>query len=176
MNSGTIQPSNKQVYERQTMPFVLATTTYGFVTGSVTLVIAALVLAGCAGPETRPPEPAQPLPPTLVYFYPNQGQSTAQQGRDRYECYQWARKKTGFNPSLPQLAPHQRLEFVPGSAGQDAAITDRHEPVQGHAPETPEAVKRKQLDKRELQRLELQAMDYRRAMTACLEGRGYTVR
>ena len=62
-----------------------------------------------------------------IYVYPNKGQSTEQQGRDRYECYVWAVGQTGFDPV----------------AGE------------------PDAAK---------------ASDYQRALAACLEGRGYTVR
>jgi hypothetical protein len=51
---------------------------------------------------------------TVVYVYPDQGQSDAQSDRDRYECHMWAVKETGFDPSDTQLAPHQRVEVVGG--------------------------------------------------------------
>ncbi|MCK7477547.1 MAG: hypothetical protein M0C28_08730 [Candidatus Moduliflexus flocculans] len=35
---------------------------------------------------------------TQIYFYPNQGQSTEQQSRDHYACYNWAVDQTGFDP------------------------------------------------------------------------------
>jgi hypothetical protein len=34
-----------------------------------------------------------------VYFYPLHGQSAQQQDRDRYECYLWSRRQTGYDPS-----------------------------------------------------------------------------
>ena len=36
---------------------------------------------------------------TDVVAYPSRGQSSDQQGRDRYECHQWAVNQSGFDPS-----------------------------------------------------------------------------
>ena len=36
---------------------------------------------------------------TQIYFYPNKGQSTEQQSRDHYECYNRAIEQTGLDPS-----------------------------------------------------------------------------
>ncbi|MCI0506751.1 MAG: hypothetical protein L0Z73_11675 [Gammaproteobacteria bacterium] len=72
-------------------------------------------LLGCAPTGyTVKAQPAvsQPLPTTTVYFYPTRGQSEQQQDRDRYECYMWAVKQTGFDPGQAQLAPHQRIEVT----------------------------------------------------------------
>ena len=33
-----------------------------------------------------------------VFIYPNKGQSQKQQDKDKYECYDWAKKQTGFDP------------------------------------------------------------------------------
>lgn len=61
--------------------------------------------------------------PTQIFFYPNKGQDASQQDRDRYECYLWAMDKTGFDPSIPQLAPHQKVEVVPSPpTGHDTAV------------------------------------------------------
>jgi hypothetical protein len=143
-----------------------------------------------------------------VYFYPTRGQSAAQQDRDRYECYLWARKQTGFDPSSPQLAPHQRLEVQPmpptghdtvvaaatgavlgaivsppGRTAEGAAVGAVTGAVVGAASdaERQEQAERVQqcYDQRAAQRaaqFERQASGYRRAMAACLQGRGYTVR
>ena len=69
--------------------------------------------------STQAPQP----PPTQIFFYPNKGQDATQQDRDRYECYLWAVKQTGFDPSMPQLAPHQKVEVLPRPpAGHDTAL------------------------------------------------------
>jgi len=175
------------------------------------LGITGLLLAGCAQPGyTVRPRAAPPSPPPSVeiYFYPTKGQSKAQQERDRYECYLWAVKQTGFDPGQAQLAPHQRVEVVPTTPpGSDVAagavtgavvgsiMSHPHDSGTGmvfgaitgamigaaseQAKQQQAAQIQQQYDARDAQqyaRLDRQARDYRRAMTACLEGRGYTVR
>ncbi|MEZ5565969.1 MAG: hypothetical protein R3F24_10815 [Gammaproteobacteria bacterium] len=55
---------------------------------------------------TEPPEAPDggmttPLDYTSEFVYPARGQSEAQQADDRYACYQWAVKQTGFDPTQP---------------------------------------------------------------------------
>ena len=38
------------------------------------------------------------------YIYPSKGQSQEQQERDKFECYNWARQQTGFDPTAPSYA------------------------------------------------------------------------
>jgi predicted lipid-binding transport protein (Tim44 family) len=56
-----------------------------------------------------------------IYAYPTRGQSAQQQDRDRYECHNWARQQTGYDPAnqapattvaapLPQAAPPPSFE------------------------------------------------------------------
>ena len=42
---------------------------------------------------------------TQIYFYPTKGQSTQQQSRDHYACYNWAVEQTGFDPSVSSIVP-----------------------------------------------------------------------
>ena len=177
----------------------------------IVISLLSFVLISCAPPAytvrsrtTSPP----PLPSVTLYFYPTTGQSKAQQDRDRFECYQWAKKQTGYDPGQEQLAPHQRIEVQsatpPGSDAAAGAITGavigsmlspRRDHGQsmvfgaitgamlGAASEEAKKQQAEQLQQRydtkdaqRYARLERQASDYRRAMSACLEGRGYTVR
>jgi len=168
------------------------------------------IFSACSPPaytvqKTAAPPP--PLPSTEIYFYPARGQTAAQQERDRYECYLWAVKQSGFDPGQAQLAPHQRVEVKPTPApGTDTIVGaasgavigsmlasphDRGEgmifgaitgALLGAASDTARQQQaqriQQQYDVKDAQRyarLERQARDYRRAMTACLEGRGYTV-
>lgn len=151
--------------------------------------------------------PAQ-IPTTTVYFYPTKGQSETQQDRDRYECYLWAVKQSGFDPGQAQLAPHQRVEVTPAAPpGSDTAsgavsgaiigsmMSPRRDSGFGlvfgaitgaligsasdQARQEQAARAQQYYDAKEARKfalVEKQARDYRRAMTACLEGRGYTVR
>jgi hypothetical protein len=176
----------------------------------VMMIAAGFVLAACAPRPMVRPVPAEPAPPpqTEVYFYPLKNQDAKQQDRDRYECYLWAKKQTGFEPSAPQLAPHQRFEVVPGPApGHDTAVGaitgamigsmmgGPHDSGEGAvvgmmagailgassdaARQQEAASAQAYVDQQSYQRnstVEQKASNYRRAMTACLEGRGYSVR
>jgi Glycine zipper 2TM domain len=181
------------------------------------LSILSLALVACADIPERPARPARtaaaappPPPPinTQVFIYPTSGQSPDQQGRDRYECYLWSVKQTGFDPSQARLAPHQRVEVVPARPeGADtvagaatgailgAVIANPHNAgagavggaiiggALGAASDATRAHQAQQIEDRYNRRnnaqyaqVEEQASNYRRAMTACLEGRGYTVK
>jgi hypothetical protein len=181
------------------------------------LVLGLLCLAGCVEEPTRPVvtrhevTPPPPPPDTNVYFYPTQGHnpSAEQQDRDRYECNGWAVQKTGFDPSLPNIPPRQRVRVVaggppPGAGVATGAITGA---VVGAAVSDPwhrgpgaligaiagaaiggaaDAQRATEQDRVETEvanandarsaALDQKASNYRRAMSACLEGRGYSVR
>lgn len=175
------------------------------------LGLTGLLLGGCAAPAYRVqtvPTSQPPPPVTELYFYPTRHQSPAQQERDRYECYRWAVKQSGFDPGQGDLAPHQRVEVTPVEPpGTDIAVgavsgamigsilSPRHDSGQGMvfgaitgailgaASDANKQQQAQQLqqhydarDAQQYARVDRQARDYRRAMTACLEGRGYTVR
>ena len=162
--------------------------------GRFCIAIAAAGLAGCAatGPATAPP-----LPDTEVFFYPQADQSPAQQDRDRYECYLWAVEQTGFDPSQPGFASPRAVTVEPGSGVAAGAITGAvvgamigapHDAGEGAAVGAVAgamiggAAEQDQQDRvaaqaaGEQSEIDRQALRYRRAMTACLEGRGYAVR
>lgn len=177
----------------------------------ILLGLTTVVMSGCAPPVysvRRTTAPPPPMPSVEIYFYPTKGQSKQQQERDRYECYLWAVKQTGFDPGQAQLAPHQRVEVVPATPpGADVAAGAATGAVVGSMLSRPrdnatglvfgaiagammgaasEQAKKEQAarieqgynqrDAQDYAKLDRQARDYRRAMTACLEGRGYTVR
>lgn len=180
---------------------------------SLLLLTAASVLPGCA---TEPVDmtPAQPLAPdTNVYFYPTDGHaiSSDQQGRDKYECNTWAVQQTGFDPSEPQVPPHQRMQIIaaggppPGAMVGGGALTGA---LVGSAVSRPwesgrgalfgalagaaiggiaEAERNEQVGHLQAQAnlsetqaqnaaLEQKATAFRRALGACLQARGYSVR
>ena len=75
----------------------------------------ATLLCACVTPPPPRPVVVQPPPPrTDIYAYPSQGQTPEQQDRDRYDCYQWAIQQTGFDPSAPNVPPHDRIQVVGG--------------------------------------------------------------
>jgi hypothetical protein len=145
---------------------------------------------------------------TQVYFYPQKGQSVEQQSRDHYECYNWAIKQTGFDPSLSPLPPEQRVRVVPlPPPGHDTAAFavvgavlgailggPRHAAggaligaaggaITGAASDSArqEEARRQeeayaQWDQARYAQFVQKELDFRRAMGACLEGRGYSVK
>jgi hypothetical protein len=180
---------------------------------SFVIVLALLSLCACAtepAPVAVPEE--SPPPDTNVYFYPAAGRTIAaeQQDRDRYECNSWAVQKTGFDPSLPNVPPHQRVRVVAGGppAGADVAAGAVTGAVVGAAVSNPwhagrgavlgtiagaaigaiadaersaettriEDAENARIHDAQAATFERRATDYRRAMMACLEGRGYSVR
>ena len=146
-------------------------------------------------------------PITQVYFYPKAGQTTEQQSRDHYECYNWAVKQTGFDPSQSSIPPERRVKVVPmPPPGHDTAVLavagavlgaliagPRHAgagaligagsgAVAGAASDASRQQYAGQLEEAYNNRdraLDAQyqevARNFRRAMSACLEGRGYSV-
>ncbi|MGC1460366.1 MAG: hypothetical protein WA825_18985, partial [Steroidobacteraceae bacterium] len=85
---------------------------------------AATLLSACVvAPPPRDLPPPPPPPDVTVYAYPQQGQSPQQLDRDRYECSTWATQQTGFNPSAPNVPPHERVQVVAGPApGSGVAV------------------------------------------------------
>lgn len=155
-----------------------------------------------SGPYGTNPPP--PPPNTTVYAYPQNGQSPEQQSKDRYECSLWAVQQTGFDPSAPNVPPEYRVVASgppPGTgtaigaiAGAviGAAISPRWDRgagavfggLTGAMIGTASDAQRAQQNQMEMTAQEQQhaaemahkASDYRRALSACLGGRGYSVK
>jgi uncharacterized protein YcfJ len=122
--------------------------------------------------------------PALV-VYPAQGQSQKRQDRDRYECNQWAVEQTGFDPALAEPPPKKKggilkgalggaavggiIGSLSGDAGKGAAIG-------GLAGGTVGGVSQGSKNARAEAYQEQNLEGYNRALGACLNGRGYTVR
>ena len=166
-------------------------------------LIVACTVWGCVAEPVAPlprPEPP-PLPDTNVYFYPTGGRIVAaeQQERDKYECNEWAVQQTGFDPSNPQVPPHRRMRVVAGAvtgAVVGAAVAPPWDSGRGAllgavagaaiggvvASERNEEINRMQAQSQasasqvQTARVERQATDFRRALSACLEARGYSVK
>lgn len=162
------------------------------------------VTAPPAPPPPPPPAYAGPPPNTTVYAYPEQGQSPDQQSRDRYECGLWAVKQTGFDPSAPNVPAYDRVAVSgppPGTgtavgaiAGAilGAAISPRWDrgagavfggltgAMIGSASDAQRAQENEmatsEQDQQQAAAMAHKAADYRRAVSACLDARGYSVK
>lgn len=157
-------------------------------------------------PPPPPPPAYAPPPPqinTTVYAYPLHSQPPQQQDRDHYECSIWATQQTGFDPSAPGVPPQQQIHVVsgppPGSGTATGAITGAilgaaiagpwHAgggalagAVVGGAVGTAAEASARQTqtytvtDQRALAQIQQKAGNYRRALSACLDARGYSVK
>jgi hypothetical protein len=176
-------------------------------TKMLSVLVAAAVMTACAstpGPRPVAAPAAPPVSLTKVYFYPTQGQTDAQQDRDRYECHNWSVRQTSFDPSRHLPPGELRATVVPvrskqqtvGAAAAVGAVigaiaADRGDTAQGVAvgaiagaalgsvaanAEQAEARRVEQVPVRGYGRYEKEAAEFRRAMSACLEGRGYSVK
>ena len=139
-----------------------------------------------------------------MFIYPKGGQSNEQLEKDKYDCYQWAKKQTGFDPmEVPRAsAPPPKQEPKKGGAlrgvlggallgaavgeianddaGKGAAIGAAAGGLFGGARRHKQV---KQQEAEEQQWANEQAAQYssrrnsyNRAFAACLEARDYTVK
>jgi hypothetical protein len=222
LGRGLVAPVNADTFGRVLVPRIRVTDgsvkmTIGNKTVSrvsqAALASAVVLLAGCvAAPPPRPdyPPPPPDKPVTDLYAYPQNNQAPDQQERDRYECNNWAVRQTGFDPSGPNVPPHDRYRVVaagppPGSGTAVGAFTGAilgaliagprdagaglvggaiAGGVLGTAAEQQQRADAEQQaenindarDARAVAAMDARASNYRRALSACLEGRGYTVK
>lgn len=173
--------------------------------GAAAALLAGCVTEPAPRPVYDPPPPPPPPPISQVYAYPLHGQTAEQQDRDHYECSTWATQQTGFDPSAPGVPPHDRVQVVsagppPGTntaigavAGAiiGAAIAPRWQAAPaalagavvgsaiGSTADAANAQATRTVvvaDRRAAAAQEQQAASYRRAISACLDARGYSVK
>ncbi|MDE2451596.1 MAG: glycine zipper 2TM domain-containing protein [Gammaproteobacteria bacterium] len=151
-----------------------------------------------------PPRYVGPPPNTTVYAYPQQGQSNDQQSRDRYECSMWAVQQTGFDPSAPNVPAQYRVvasgpppgtgtaigaiagaligaaispDWDRGAGAVFGGLTGAMIGTASDASRAQEnAIAVNEQDRAQAAAMAEKASDYRRALSACLGGRGYSVK
>ena len=130
-------------------------------------------------------------------IYPAKGQSQDQMEKDKFECYSWGKNESGFDPMQPPPtteAPPQRKGGAVRGAARGAALGYGAGKVFGdsgskgakYGAATGAVVggsRRRSQQKQQQQAQQQQAAQYsqsrdgyNRAYSACLEGRGYTVK
>jgi hypothetical protein len=155
-----------------------------------------------APPRSLPP--IVPPPNTTVYAYPIHGQSPDQQDRDHYECSTWATQQSGFSPSSPGVQAQTRVVSAPtrppgtgtavgavSGAILGAAISNPWQAATGalagaivggaigSAADAADAQQTRTIyvtDPNQVAAQQSQANNYRRALGACLDARGYSVK
>jgi hypothetical protein len=153
------------------------------------MVALAMGLAGLALAQTAP------------VIYPAKDQGQRQQDQDRFECHEWARARSGFDPSdtVAAAASGATLSTTPatsvatmakGAAGGAAIAELSHQDVgRGAAAglvgrtlvdrvKQRQAAQSQQQSAQQQQRAagEAQRTAYARGFAACMEGRGYVLK
>ena len=138
-----------------------------------------------------------------VFIYPEKGQSQEQMEKDKFECYNWAKGQTGFDPMEVPTAtappPQQQAQqggvgrgaargaavgvtagAIAGDAGKGAAIGAASGALVGGMRRRDQQRSQQQAEQQWAQDQTAQynqrRSSYDRAYGACLEGRGYTVK
>lgn len=138
-----------------------------------------------------------------LFIYPTKGQSAEQQEQDKFQCYSFAKGQTGFDPMAPpttSTAPPRAeapqggvarggLRGVLGGAAIGAIAGDTRQGLRIGAAsgalvggmrrsdqKQREEQNRQQWEQQEVANYSQNRNNYNRAYTACLEGRGYSVR
>ena len=146
---------------------------------------------------------APPPPPQKIFVYPSNGQSPEQTDRDRYECHLWAVQQTGVDPSRPDSSPYERVVVQPATppgantaagavtgailgaliagpraAGAGLVLGGATGAIVGSTADANAQAQARQTQ----QQINMSASQgraradaYKRALGACLQGRGYTV-
>jgi hypothetical protein len=137
------------------------------------------------------------------YIYPNQGQSLQQEQFDKGQCYSWAVQQSGVDPANPQvgMAPPPGMQApqggmfrgaaggaamgaiggaIGGDAGEGAAIGAGVGALFGGLRRAGERREEEQMQQsyamQQQSAMSQGRSNYERAFSACMAGRGYTVR
>jgi hypothetical protein len=170
-------------------------------TKSILLLFMVLIVStSINGQEAKPGDPASSVASSLnMYVFPAKDQSADQQDKDETECYKWAVQQSGVDPMNPPevkaaqvntgpdgsavvgaaggAAAGAAIGAIAGDAGKGAAIgavagalRGRRASRVGHTMEQAAADIDAQQTQEEL------INNFKKAFTACLEGKGYTVK
>jgi outer membrane lipoprotein SlyB len=130
--------------------------------------------------------------------FPAKGQSQDQMEKDKFSCYQWAKQETGFDPmkvptatSPPPQQQARRGGAVRGAAGgaviggiaggskgarRGAAAGGVIGGARTQSQRRQDEQARKQWEQEQAAQYAQSRNTYNRAYSACMEGRGYTVK
>ena len=134
-----------------------------------------------------------------LYVFPSKGQSQEKQKQDEFECYQWAVQQSGIDPlNLPkvQAAPTQTgpdgsmvmggakgaaagvaIGAIAGNAGEGAAIGAVVGGLMGIRRRREEAEKQEQQSQQAAtQTTQNMKASFVKAFSACMDGKGYTLK
>lgn len=129
-------------------------------------------------------------------FYPAKGQKKQQLEQDKFSCYEWAKEQTGFDPMQAPTAtappPEKKggvlrgaaggaaagalIGAVAGDAGKGAAIGAASGGVIGGVRKHRSEKAQDEWSQQQSAGYDQRRSEYNRALGACMEGKGYTVK
>ncbi len=134
-----------------------------------------------------------------LYVFPANNQSAATQEADEMACFKWAKGQTGYDPMNPTqvvgaevdrsadgtavagaavgAAGGAAIGAIAGDAGKGAAIGAIVGGVRGRRSKVVGDERQQQANDQGAEAMQKElANDYNKAFTACMEGKGYTVK
>jgi len=134
-----------------------------------------------------------------LYVFPSNNQDAAQQESDEMSCFKWAKEQTGFDPMNPTVAVAADVDrsadgsavigaaggaaagaaigAIAGDAGQGAAIGAVVGGIRGRrAKRVGDEMQQQANNQAAANETKRLAENYNKAFTACMEGKGYTVK
>ena len=167
---------------------------------STVLCMAFLLVASLASNAQTEPSPGSSVTKKLdMYVFPAKDQSQEQQEKDQNDCYKWAVDQSGVDPINPPKVEVQQVEKGPdgsavvgaakgaavgaaigaicGDAGQGAAVGAVAGGLGGmRSKRVGDAKQQAGADQAAQQQQQAYMDNFKKAYTACLEGKGYTVK
>ncbi|MGB9417342.1 MAG: hypothetical protein WCB58_13585 [Acidobacteriaceae bacterium] len=162
------------------------------------LVLLLVVVAPCfsIAQQSGVRSPVKGMASTVgLYVYPQKNQSATQQLTDEQQCYNSAKTQTGYDPNATSSAPKAKSKksnddrdvakgaahgaIISGATGGDAAAGARRGAIIGGIRSKREKKKddeAKQKTEAKQTGQDKQKDDFKRATSACLDARGYSVR
>ncbi len=129
-----------------------------------------------------------------MYFYPTKGQTPQQQQADHGQCHVWATQQSGFDPArapIPSSGPQPQGGVVRGAAGgamlgvvggaiggnvgKGAAIGAGVGALFGGMRQRRRRNRQQAREQQQQAAYAQQQGNYKRALGACMSGRGYSV-
>ncbi len=133
-----------------------------------------------------------------LFVFPSQGQDKIKQDNEEYECYKWAIEQTGFNPLNPPEIEAEEVETGPdgsavrgaargaaagaaigaiaGDTGKGAAIGAVAGGLRGRRARAYHQQQEVQQSEANAKAKEEEMMnDFKKAFTACMTAKGYSV-
>jgi hypothetical protein len=165
----------------------------------INLLACVIVYYGVAGSVTMAQSTGEAVAKKVgVYVYPAKGQTQDQQDKDESYCYTWAVQQSGFDPINPTTVQAQQVKTGPDgsvvvgaakgaaagaaigavthNAGHGAAIGSISGAILGHHKRrSGQAMAQAGSDMMAGQQNQNLVDGFKKAFSACLEGKGYTV-